>query len=73
VGDDTTRGTKVLKVRYYLTVIAEAELEIPEGMNEDEVVRSALSDLPANRFNVLTADVAEVEDEEQVKRCIPLT
>jgi hypothetical protein len=69
---NTTRETKVLKVRYYLTLFAEVELEIPEGKDEDEAVRVFLPDVPANKFNVLTADFAEVEDEEQGKRCIKL-
>jgi len=69
---EQTQGTKVLKVSYYLTLVAEVGLEIPEGEDEDKAIRDYLPDVPANKFNVVTADFAEVEDEEHNKRCIKL-
>ena len=66
-------GAKRIKVSYYLTLIAEVELEVAEGEDEDQAVRDCLPDVPASNFHVVTADFAEVEDEKQEKRCIRLS
>ena len=47
--DNQTQTTKVLKVRYYLTLVGETELEIPEGKDEGEAVRAFLPDVPARQ------------------------
>jgi hypothetical protein len=64
--------TKIIKAKYYLTVMAEVKLEIPEGRDEDAAVRDYLPDIPANAFNVLTADMAEIEDDTGEKREVML-
>ena len=70
---EQTQETKGIKVSYYLTLVAEVELEIPEGENEEKVVRDYLPDIAAHKLNVVTADYAEMEDEEKGKRYIELT
>lgn len=67
------QGTRVIKVSYYLTLVAEVELELAEGEDEEQAIHEYLPDIPAHKCNVITADFAEIEDEEHGKRCIKLS
>jgi len=69
---EQTQEVRVIRVRYCLTCVADIELEIPEGGNEQKIVQDSLEGIPMNKFNVEHVE-AEIEDEEtHIKRYVVL-
>jgi hypothetical protein len=63
-----------LEITLYRTVSGKVTVDVPEGEDEAQTLRSLLRELPPDmQFEVVTDDLADVEREDGTKACFSLS